>query len=233
MMGKLYSAIAVFCIATILSTSGIVGYLVSADHLTPQRWNVMVETLRGQHDDLFAEPNDPEGADAADPQQDQPLPTGQRTADALRAQLDEQQLLDARFERAMGDLAARKELLDQTLQELITRGEQFDARRQAWIGEQDRLRNAVVEEGFKAALETVEKMAPKQAKEHFIFMWNKEPADAVRMLNALSPSRRQRILDQFKTAEETQVMNGLLERLRLLELDSFAPESGKTGGNTG
>ncbi|MBN2445925.1 MAG: hypothetical protein JXO22_04330 [Phycisphaerae bacterium] len=229
MLGKLYGLLAVLSIATLLAGGGVTGYLAASGQLTPERMQLVGEVVRGEHDDLLVPEED---APTTQPALEPGAAIDARKLELLRDSLGIRQLADARLERILSDITARQSLLDQSVQDLIVRGEHLDDEKTRWGDERAKLRSADLDEGFKSELETIEKLSPKQAKEHLVRTWDENPADAVRIVHALPVSKRQRILDQLKTPEELDVLHELLERLRLMELDDTAPTSGTTTGDT-
>ncbi len=225
LLNKLYHALAIVSISTLLAIGGVMGVLIGGGKLTNDRAEFIVETLRGLHDDMINPPPEPESEPV------EPTPDPVMSVDTVRAALSAKHLVDARIDRALTDLAHRQELLDQAAHELMTRGESFDAQVADWEAQRRRLLEADKDAGFKSLLDTVAKLDPKQGKAHLLYLWEQQPSDAVLVLNALSISKRQRILDEFTGPQETNVMNQLLERLRLMELDELVPQSGKTTGD--
>lgn len=231
MLSRAYNALAIFSIATLLAGGGLVGYLGATGKLTQPRAQVVVETLRGEHDDLFApEEEAEEAAPATDPNDptngEQPAVASARAAETLRERWQAQGLLSAALERELNDVIARQRLLDQATQELIEQGEAFETAQERWRKERERIAQRDLDEGFKRELEYVEGLQPDQAKEHLLRVWDKQPIDAVRIINGLPTSKGRRILDQFKSPQELEIMHELLERLRRLGLEESAPTAG-------
>ncbi len=226
MLSKLYNLLAAVSLATLLAGGGFVG-LLAANGTLADRAAQLAQLLSGETDDATAA--DAQGATSQPASQ--PAEGRARSAEELRQQRLAEQMTRALAERAQRDLAAQRELLERALQHLITEEEQFDQSREAWLAQQDRLRNQNRDEGFEREVKLVTKLAPAQAKEHLVRTWQKHPADAVRLIKALSPSQAQRIFDQMRSAEELQLLHELLEQLRNQDIDELAPASGKTPGD--
>lgn len=224
MIGRLYHLVAIVSIAGIVATAGLAGYLYFTGRLDAERVEALATVLRGE-DVSPADATDAADAGAssdAGPQSERP------SAEEVRRQRRAAQLRRAALGRAQRDLEAQRTLLEQAMQNLITRRDAFEQRTQAWLEQQKKLQADTRDAGFERELEYVGKLSPRQAKGHLMQTWKESPADAVRLLNALPTSIGQRILDQMRTPEESQAMHELLERLRFGEVDSFAPASGKT-----
>jgi len=98
------------------------------------------------------------------------------------------------------------------------------------LQERQRTETAAREDGFKKELEYVSNLKPAQAKEYLIRVWQRQKADAARLLSEIEESRGRRILEQFKTPEELQIMTDLLERIRLQGTEGHANASRMTEG---
>jgi len=225
LLSKLYNALSVFAIATLLAGGGLSAYLLTSGKVTAERVEKIAGVLRGEYDeDPAADAPDEAGAT----EQDAPprAPSTKELRDERRAG----RLQRAALERSKRDLTAQAELLKHAMHDLIQRQERLDSDRTTWREQMAKLTDSARDEGFQRELTYVSKLAPKQAKEHLVRTWNKHKADAVRLLNALNTSTGQRILEQMKSPEEIQIVHELLEQLRLMNLEELAPGSGKTEG---
>lgn len=224
MIAKLYNVVAMISIATVLAVGGFAGWLGVSGRLNAARLQTVAKVLRGELDQA-AEPQ----AEPAVAESESAAPSGQ-SLERVRAARQRDQLHELMIERAQKDLAARQELLDQTLQNLLNEQEQVVSK-PAKVSE-TREKPAMVDHdaGFRQELELISGLQPKQAKEHMVRMWKKQPADAVRLMSQLDPARGKRILAQFKTSEELEIMSQLLEQMRLQGVQAYAKESGTTRG---
>ncbi len=210
MLSKLYNLLAVLSMAALLSLGSLVGYLVAFGKLDRTKAQQIVKLIRG---DLEI----PETQEQDQTQQaatSQPAAAGASSAEAIAQQRRLARLHRAALDRAQRDLAARRELLDQVLADLITRQEQFEREKDEWVKRQQALLAKARDEGFARELAYIAKLSPKLGKDHLMRTYREDPTTAVRILNALSPSVGQRILDQFRSPEELQVLHDLLARLR-------------------
>ncbi|MEP0846848.1 MAG: hypothetical protein HRF50_08515 [Phycisphaerae bacterium] len=228
-MSKLYDVLAVLSVSTVLALVGVVGVMYGQGRLDSENVNKIAEILRGEDAAATSQPTASQPAEAAN-EPKVPVAAGptSRSTDELREQRSAERLRRAALERATEDLLAQKRLIDQALQELITREEALESEKSAWIEQQKKLREEIQDEGFERELQFVAKLAPKQAKEHVLRIWKKCPADAVRLFNALKVSTGQQILAQFKSAEELDILHELLEQIRRQEVERAAPRSGTT-----
>lgn len=218
-MGKLYSYMSIIAIATVMSWSGIGAYLAATGRISAESLGQIARILRG-------EPPTP-------PVASQPAPTSQavvedepmaRSADEVREQRKQEHLQSLRLDRARRDVDARVALLKQAQLSLVQEQEAFETRRKQWEDQRRKLADKARDEGFERELALVGAMAPKQAKDYVIRTWRKQPIDAVRLVNALPPVKSKKLLDQFKTEEEQDLIAQLLEQLRLQQAD-VAPDA--------
>ncbi len=223
MLSKLFNLVAILALATLISSSAFVGYLVASGALTAARAAQIAAVLRGEYD---AEAAPEAHASTTQPAHAEPsaAPGSGARVHHLEGGLARDQLRRASLERAERDVRARQALLDQAMQQLITQQESFEDSKKEWNAKRAKLASSMGDEGFQRELQYVEKLAPKQAKEHILRAWQKQPADVVRLFNALDPGRGQKILEQFKSPAELDVVHALLEQLRTQQSDSSPAE---------
>lgn len=212
MLSKLFGLIAIFSVATILALGGLGAYLWSTGRVTPDRIETMAAVLRGEYDTKETEGEAPTSQPTSAPATNQP--NRAPSAEELAAQRREGQIRRTMLDRAERDVRAQRELLDQALHTLVQKEESFDAERAAWLDQQKKLREKAQDAGFTKEVELVSKLDPALAKEHLLRVWRKEPADAVRLVNALKLSVMQAIFAQMTGPEEDGVMTELLEAVR-------------------
>jgi hypothetical protein len=220
MLTRLFNLLAIVSIGTLLAVGGIVGFLGQQGHLTGDRLQLIAEVVRGEHDDLLSEEvvEDPNAGIA-----EEPVHAAGRSAEALRAKVGAQRLLDAKLERTLNNVVAQKRLLDQAMQELLNREESFASAQERWKSQRDKLQSADEDAGFQEEVTTVQSLDAAMAKEHLTRKYDKSPADAVRLFRALPVSNRKRILAELTTPRELDLMHELLEQLSNAELAEFAP----------
>jgi hypothetical protein len=240
-MMRLFNALGVFAVATLLAVGGFVGFLFGTGRLSAARVELLAAVLRGELDGVAggAPAAASQPADATSPPVEGSLPrfVEERLATDLKnlspeARRRRVELERLRLERAAADMEARRSLLEQTLQHVIAEQERLEAEKAALLALQERQRTetAAREDGFKKELEYVSNLKPAQAKEYLIRVWQRQKADAARLLSEIEESRGRRILEQFKTPEELQIMTDLLERIRLQGTEGHANASRMTEG---
>lgn len=228
LLDKLYHGFSIFAIATLLSVTGFTGFLLGTGKLNGERMKEIGAVLRGGK--VAAPTSQPTTQPHA--AGDEPAEHGAKTTHAggrdLESRRANDRLQKASLERANRDVLAQRDLLDQAMQHLISESERFDAQRNAWLEQQKRMRESNADEGFNRELEYFRKMPLSQAKDHLLKVWEKEKADAVRLMAALKPAEGSRIMAEFKSAQELVVIHELLEQLRKQDVDSLVPGSRKT-----
>lgn len=229
-LSKVGWLLAVMCGATLLAGGGLAGYLVQAGHLTWPRYELIVQVLRGERDDLLVEAEEV-AVEEPDPLEE-PVPEGS-SIDAIRERLSKERLLNAQVEHQVDVMEHQQELLQAALMELVNSEEQFDTKVDRWQRERAQLDAQDREAGFQQELEYVQNLAPDQAKEHLVRTWEKHRADAVRLMRALPVNKGKRILAELKTEAELEILHELLEQFRLQDygLDENTPPSGRTSGD--
>lgn len=224
-MTKLYHLLAIVSIPLLLAGSGLVAYLAYAGRLSGPTLAAAAEALRGVG---------PKPAAAAQPLAPQPAAADPAVAGAARPSAESlntarraERLQRAVLERAASDVAARQALLDQSLQSLLKLQESVSQQQKSLTAARERQSADGRNDGFAREVEYVAKLSPKLAKEHVLRTFRSAKADAVRLFMALQPAQGQRILEQFRTPEEIDVMHDLLEQIRIQEAPS-TPASGTT-----
>jgi len=230
-MGKLLNGLSLIALATLLAAGGFGGYLVGSGHLNPTRMNLIAGVLRGE----FDPPADPNASDPNAPTTRPAEAQRGSSADEARARRRREDLESLRLERAQADLESQRRLLDQVLQQVLQGQEKLAADKaeydkQLKVARQKVKQGVTEDEGFRKELELVKGLKPTQAKDHIVRLWNKQKADAVRLFMALDKRQSAKILEQFQTAEESQLLSDLLEQIRFQGQEGPALSSGKTTG---
>jgi hypothetical protein len=214
-------------LATVLATGGFVGYLCATGRVNASRLQKVAAVLRGELDAAPQAVAAAAGNPATQPAAEEPRAA---VEDELRNLRKRQRLEMLETERAVRDLEAQRRLLEQVLQNIVQEQERLAAEKTDFVRQREKIKSVAQDEGFQKELALVTGLQPRQAKEHILRLWQKQPADAVRLLSAMEDSRAKRILEQFKTAEELQVQSDLLEQIRLQGMEGYANTSGKTAG---
>lgn len=99
----------------------------------------------------------------------------------------------------------------------------FEQRQKEWENSIAADKRRVTDEQFRKAVKSLESLPPKQARDLILELVNSSRMDtAVAYLDAMSSSKASNLLKSFKGDEETKVAAELLERLRMLGLESEA-----------
>jgi flagellar motility protein MotE (MotC chaperone) len=139
----------------------------------------------------------------------------QRTFDAQMAQLD-------RRERELEDLKQQTDLA----QEQLTRDRAaMETERQALDTAKQQQAALASDKGFQDSLSLYNTMAPKQVKS--IFMGLDDPT-IMNYLRAMQPRTAAKIIKEFKTQDETDRIQRILERLRQSSPTTAPTPSGAT-----
>lgn len=247
MMTRIYNLVTTIALATMLAIGGFGAFLVASGKLNATRMERIAQVLRGELDEPA--PEDPNtktapssNADAnveADPVEnamDAPVadlvPAGAPSAEEVRMIRRRDHLQSLVLERTRRDIEAQRRLLEQALHTVVTEQETLEEQRETFSENREKLMAEDQDRGFEQELEYIAGLAPKQAKEHLVFVYKKSPADAVRLLMHLDVGRGKRIMAQFKTPEELQIMSQLLEQLRVQSEQGSVNASGKTTDGT-
>ncbi len=226
-MSRLFNLASIVSLSTLLALAGVTGALVAQGRLSGDKLEQIATILRGE------EIESPEHAAPASAPAPMPAEESHSFADdatGAHPPRHAELMKRASLERARQDLLAQQRLVDHALAELVSRQETFDQSRQTWKSEQQKLSEDMKDEGFERELQYVSKLSAKQGKEHVLRMWRKNPADAVRLFNALKVSTGQQILAQFKSADELDILHELLEQIREQDVDRYLPGSRTTSG---
>ena len=229
MIGRLFNVIAVLAVATLLAGGGFTGFLFGTGRLTAGRLQRIAAVLRGEAD----KPVSPTTAPDSQPTgEEQTEPATTRPAESPDARHQHVELERLRLERAAQDLEARQRLLDQALQRVVVEQERLAGAKAAKTAADGRKQasETATDEGFRKELDYVSGLKPAPAKEYIVRIWQRQKADAARLMAAIDESRGRRILEQFKTSEELQLMTDLLEQVRSQGTEGHANTSGKTDG---
>lgn len=232
-MSRVFNMVAAFAIATMLGIGGFVSYLAGTGHLSGSRVELIAAVLRGDLDGWTAgaTPTEAEHAETQ-PAASQPARAHARAAEEVAAREKAESLEAMRLERARADLEARERVLNEVLAHVEAAHKELEAERAALQSSRAKAAEAASSEGFQKELEFVSALKPALAKEHLLRVWSQSRSDAVRIMVNIDQGRGKRILEQFKTPEELQIMTELLEQIRTTGVASNAEKSGTTAGAT-
>jgi hypothetical protein len=227
MIGKLLNMLGMVALASGFSLGGFVGYLFVTGKLNGAKMELIARVLR---DEPHASPAATQPA-ASQPAMGDSAPR-QQSADEVRVARRQAQLQRAALERAARDVQARQDLLEQAMADMIARSERFEANKEAWLSQRQKMSESLRDQGFRKEVEFVNRLPAEVAKQHIVRVWQKSQPDAVRLFNALDASRGKAILEELKTPEEMELMTGLLEQIRRQDELEPMSGSGKTSGDS-
>lgn len=230
MVSKLLTAIAIVSVATVLSVGGFTGFLVGSGRLNGPRVDLIASVLRGEldHWQPDAESATSQPAAASQPATE-PVPAERGEMSDAKGHTTLEML---RLDRERSDVDARRRLLDQVLKDVVVREEQLEKKQKDLTELKEKSTAAANDEGFQKELDYVSSLKPALAKEHLVRVWKQSKADAVRLMVNIDEGRGKRVLEQFKTPEEFQIMTDLLEQIRNQGVTAYAGKSGTTNGQS-
>ena len=203
LLGKLAALFAYFCVATLIAQASAVAYLRATGRLDNEKIARMTDALRGIEPKPKTEEQPP---DAEDPS------------------LKEEPSLE---DREMGrDLATRnlelreqavKSGLDRVLYEknaLTEEKERYELIKRTFEEQLAALREGALSSGRESVRLIWENIKPKQAKEQMLKMLDdKELNEVVTILSAMPITKRAKIVGEFKTAEESDKLDEILQQI--------------------
>ena len=226
-MNSFLKLIIVLAIAHLLAALGFVAWLFASGRVDGERLTRVREvfsTTIAEEKRARSEEESKAAAVAADADlvrrlRELPLASAERTDTDSRAG-DRIELGLRTFEdktrRLRDELRKDGESLDQRIQS-------FEKRKSDWEKSIAADKQRVTDEQFRKAVKNLESLPPKQAREVVLELVRTSRMDtAVAYLDAMSSAKASNLLKSFKSEEETKVATELLERLRMLGLESEA-----------
>ena len=226
-MNSFLKLVIVLAVAHLLAALGFVTWLFASGRVDGERITRVREifsTTIEQEKRARAEEESKASAAAADADlvrrlRELPLASAERTDTDSRAG-DRIELGLRTFEdktrRLRDELRKDGESLDQRIQS-------FEKRKSDWEKSIAADKQRVTDEQFRKAVKSLESLPPKQAREVVLELVRTNRMDtAVAYLDAMSSSKASNLLKSFKGDEEVKVATELLERLRMLGLESEA-----------
>lgn len=226
-MNSFLKLVIVLAVAHLLAALGFVTWLFASGRVDGERITRVREifsTTIEQEKRARAEEESKASAAAADADlvrrlRELPLASAERTDTDSRAG-DRIELGLRTFEdktrRLRDELRKDGDSLDQRIQS-------FEKRKSDWEKSIAADKQRVTDEQFRKAVKNLESLPPKQAREVVLELVRTNRMDtAVAYLDAMSSAKASNLLKSFKSEEETKVATELLERLRMLGLESEA-----------
>jgi hypothetical protein len=223
--------------AHLLAVAGFLGWLTASGRIDAAR----LEQLR----ELFAKPVAVEAkerraaeAKAAEAATDAELM--QRLRELPLASADRAETGSRAEERIELGLRAFEDKTRRLREELRRDGENleqqlraFEARKAAWEESIAADKERETDEQFRKAVRLVESMPPKQSRAWILELVKSGKTEtAVAYLDAMTGAKASNLLKSFKGDDETKVATELLERLRMLGLESEARAERTNGAKT-
>ena len=224
-MGLLY-----FCVASVLAQGVVLAMLWWKGAFSDDRVVAMFAALHGIH------PASPGAAAAATAKDEHP-----------REQPSQEEISKKRLLASL-DLSLRETTLDKSLidlrtleQEIATEKERLGKWQEGIDKKIEQATIAVLDSSLQEWQQTLMVISPKQAKEQ-ILKTLKTPSDGkdtqamndvVRILKAMPLDRRKKIMGEFKTAQESDKLNEILEMIRQspVEMEMLRDSRNRPEGN--
>lgn len=209
-VGWLGSAVVAFCVATVISLGVLGGMLWMKGALSGDRCLNILAAVYGIEQAGGAKAN----GEATEKNPEQP---------SLDAVLERRALVSL-------DLDLRESALDKSLQDLRnlesqikTERQRLDLWKQSFDNRIAALESGRTDQAIVELQQTIEAMAPKQAKEQILQILNTPPksaddqplSDVVNLLKNMPLDKRKKILAEFKLPEETEKLSDILREIRL------------------
>ncbi|MEM1068779.1 MAG: hypothetical protein AAGI63_07780 [Planctomycetota bacterium] len=201
MIGKLISAFAAFCVATVLTQMILLAYFVVQGNLNGDTSTQIIALLNGI--DI----------------------SGNRLQQVLRASEDREQpdfdeILEARKLKSYDmDMRLRsqkmfREDLSTMLAELTKERTRFDERLVSFQQELDEIRQGAQKAGLQDVQRTIQSLDAEQAKQQLLIMYEDERIDeVVTIVQAMSTDKRKDILAEFTSKDEADKLAEILRRI--------------------
>jgi hypothetical protein len=201
MISRLSGAVAVFCVATVMTQLILVGYMAAQGALNPETMTKVLALVNG--------------IDITGKKLQQIMRQGDD-----REQPDFDEILEARklqsYDMDMR-LRSQKEYRDELstmLAELRDQRDRFDQRLASFRRELEEIRQGVQREGLQDVQRTLQSLDPLQAKEQLLIMYDDERIDdVVTIVQAMSTDKRKDILAEFVSKDEAEKLAEILRRI--------------------
>lgn len=202
-MGMLVRAFAAFCVATVIAQLVIVGIMSAKGNLHRETVTQALALVNGI---------DVTGAQlekVVEKTQEQPTPTYE---EVLRMRAMMSQELQLKLDTLTRESNWVKKQAVETKAEIAD----FDRRRQEFFTKVDELEKKLTDEKMLQVQQTIEELAPDQAKEQLLLMLKSERMDdVVAIIKVMAPAKRKKILGEFADGEDAGKLHQvLMEMLR-------------------
>jgi hypothetical protein len=204
------AALVYFCFATVLAEAGAIGYLSSQGLVTREKLFQCLAVLYGVN---LREIEDKAKAAHQPPAKQQPAFDEVVRQRALATR--DLELRETAIEKALVEVRALLAQLKTEKQRYDQLKEQFDARLA-------QLEQTFTDSALQEVQRTLEVMQPKQAKDQILRMLEgakpeereRVDRDVVTILKSMPLDKRKKILAEFKTDQDSQKLNDILNQIR-------------------
>lgn len=202
LLGALSVVIAAVCVATVLAAALAIGYLRYRGKLDEKTVGRMIAAAN-ETDAPAAEPRARTDAE--------PGPEQASLEDVARERALRSRDMELR-EMAISDNLA---MIRTEYGKLIDEKDRYERIKTAFRAKLDEERDGALANSRDSARGILEAMKPKQAKDQILKMVsNNEMDDVVKILTLMPSTKRKKIIDEFKSQEESQTLADILTRIR-------------------
>jgi hypothetical protein len=199
--GMIGATMIYFCISSVISLALLLVYAKWQGYLAPEKVALMLAIARGEE-----LPNTRTNNDAA------PLPKPLTYEERDQRRAEQERHLELREQALRNEL----QLLAGKRKNLLENIEEFNAQKQFYNQNLEKLINTKEDEGRAAIRQIWESVKPKQAKELMQTMIDRGEIEEVSKIFFFMPIAKQaKIVAEFKSPEEQEKLNDLLRLLRL------------------
>ena len=202
MMSKLTTAIAAFCVATVMTQVILIAYFVARGSLKTETVTKVVALANG----IDVSGNHLQQILRENAAADQP---------AFEEILEARSMKSYDMDMRLRSQQEFRDDLSTMLAELRDERDRFDQRLAAFRRELEEIRSGAQSEGLIDVQRTLQALDPVQAKEQLLIMYDDERIDdVVTILQAMSTDKRKYIMAEFVTVEEKDKLAEILRRIR-------------------
>lgn len=207
MIGRLLGAATVLfaavCVATVIAQAIALGYLRSRGKLDETTVQKLIAVANG----IDLTPARPKPTGAVD---DVP-PEQASLEDVARERALKSRDIELR-EQALNDGVS---MVKTEYSKLVEEKDRYERIKSAFRSQLDELREGAVAENRETARTILENMKPMQAKEQILRMVKAgEMTDVIKILSLMPSDKRKKIVNEFKTPDETETLAGILKQIR-------------------
>ena len=220
-MKRLFEVLVLLLALNFLFVAGGVGWLVKSGRLDKKKFAEVKKLLSPA-----TQPTTQPAVAQSDADSTSAAATTQPTLrlDALLAQANGRSAVDqvefihqsfdmeiAQLDRRQRELADVQQQVELAKQQLARDRSQLRDQQQALVNQEQQQQRQATDQGFQDSLQLYESMPPKQVKSVFMTL----PDDAVEQyLRAMEPKQAAKIIKEFKTPEEADRIEKVLEKIR-------------------